>query len=157
MTERFDFGATAKAAYQACLALPKYMKSSSLDWGLQELIKIRASMVNGCATCLDGHTADAAQHGESLRRIASLATWKEAACYSDRERAALAFTDEMTLISQGGVSDAVWEQMAQHFSDEEIAEVMTAIIAINVFNRITITTHKIPEDLKAARLLTAHQ
>ncbi|HWC21132.1 MAG TPA: carboxymuconolactone decarboxylase family protein [Flexivirga sp.] len=149
MTERFDFGATAGDAFRACLALPKYVKSCDLDWGLQELIKIRASMVNGCATCIDGHTADAAAHGETLRRIASLAAWKEAACYSAKERAALAFTDEMTLISQGGVSDAVWDEMTQHFSDREIADVMAAVIAINVFNRLTITTHQLPEDLRA--------
>ncbi|GGB20103.1 hypothetical protein GCM10011492_07480 [Flexivirga endophytica] len=148
MTDRFDFGTTAQDAYRACLALPKYMKSADLDWGLQELIKIRASMVNGCATCIDGHTADAAEHGESLRRIASLAAWKEAACYTPKERAALAFTDEVTLISNGGVSDAVWEEMTQHFSNEEIADVMAAVIAINVFNRLTIATHKIPEDLQ---------
>lgn len=106
-------------------------------------------MINGCATCIDGHTADAAGHGESLRRITSLAAWKEAACYSEKERAALAFTDEVTLISRGGVSDAVWEQMTEHFSDEEIADIMSVIIAINMFNRLTITTRKLPEDLKA--------
>ena len=156
MTHRFDFAAVAEDAYRICMAMPKYMKRSPVDWGLQELVKIRASMINGCATCIDGHVADAVSHGESLRRVASLAAWREAACYTDKERAALAFADEVTLIHEAGVSDGVWTQMTQHFSNSEIADIMMAILAINVFNRITIATHKVPEDLRIPQTVAAN-
>ncbi len=152
MEQRLSFGETAKDAYRQFLALQKYLAGSSIDPELHELIKIRASMINGCAYCIDRHSADASARGETLRRIASLAAWEEAACYTETERAALALTDAMTLINKEGVPDDVWEGMNKYFSDVEICDIMSAIITINCFNRLAITTHMIPQDLRQAPL-----
>jgi AhpD family alkylhydroperoxidase len=105
---------------------------------LQHLIDIRASQINGCAFCLDMHWKDAKAHGESDERLYMLAAWREAACYDSRERAALALTEAVTLVSQAGVPDDVWEQAEDEFDPEELGQVLFAIAQINVWNRLNI-------------------
>ena len=127
----------APAPYRALVALSK---SVELDPTLRELVNLRASIVNGCAYCIDTHTKEARQAGESEQRLYALAAWRDAPLFSDRERAALALTDAITLISDEHVSRAVWDEASAQFSDEELAQLLWAITAMNAWNRIAIAT-----------------
>ena len=130
------------AAYEPMLALEKYVHSGTLGDDLISLVKHRASQVNGCAYCLNMHGAEARKAGVDQQRIDVLAGWWEAPdLYTARERAALAFTEEVTNISEGGVSDETWQEVAAEFSEKETVELLMAIGAINVWNRMAITTH----------------
>lgn len=131
------------AAYQPMFAMEKYIHSGSLGEALLALVKIRASQINGCAYCLDMHGREARAAGVDQRKLDVLAGWEEApGLYSDRERAALALTRDVTLISHGGVSDAVWNQVTSCFEEKEIAQLLMAIAAINVWNRLAVSTHQ---------------
>lgn len=145
--QRLVFAKINPEAYKCFLALKKYLDSSTLDAELHELIKVRASMINGCAYCVDIHGSAASAMGVSLRRITSLATWREAACFTELERAALEFTDAVTLIAEDGVPDDVWQRGLEYFSEKELCDVLTAIITINCFNRLAVTTRMVPADL----------
>jgi len=146
--QRLSVGQIDPAAQGAVLGMEKYVRSSGLEPKLRELIKIRASQINGCAFCLDMHTRDAAKGGETLRRMSILPGWREASSlFDEREQAALALTEQMTLISQGGVSEEVWQQVRTHFDDKEIVALLMAISTINVWNRLAVTTHQdLPEE-----------
>jgi AhpD family alkylhydroperoxidase len=111
------------------------------------LIKTRASQINSCAYCLDMHAREARKAGVEQRKLDVLSGWHEApALYSDREQAALALTEQVTLISESGVSDTVWSQVNSHFSDKEVVQLLMAISAINVWNRLAVSTHQnLPE------------
>jgi AhpD family alkylhydroperoxidase len=111
-----------------------------LDLGLYHLIKLRASQINGCAFCLAMHTDEALKHGETPERIVSLDAWEESPLYSDKERAALAWTEELTLIADSGASAESFEALKPHFSDEEIPWLIFAAVQINAWNRIAIST-----------------
>ena len=111
-----------------------------LDLTLYHLIKLRASQINGCAYCLAMHTDEALKHGETPERIVSLDAWDEAPLYTDRERAALAWTEELTLIAESGASREAFEGLKTHFSDEEIGWLILAAVQINSWNRIAIST-----------------
>jgi AhpD family alkylhydroperoxidase len=113
---------------------------SSLDRGLQELVKIRASQINGCAVCTDMHTKDAAHAGETPARLALLAAWRDATVFTEAERAALALTEEGTRVADaaGGVSDAAWEQAAQHFDEDQLAALVSLIAVMNAYNRMNL-------------------
>ncbi|QGH69932.1 carboxymuconolactone decarboxylase family protein [Pseudactinotalea sp. HY158] len=127
-------------AYQAVLPLQKYVNSARLDAGLVPLLDIRASQLNGCAWCLDMHTDDAREAGVDQRRIDLVAAWHEAGdLFSEREQAALALTEQMTLLSRGGVSDAVWERVRDAFDEQQIVQLIMAISVINVWNRMNVT------------------
>ncbi|MGA2165084.1 MAG: carboxymuconolactone decarboxylase family protein [Solirubrobacteraceae bacterium] len=115
-------------------------RSIEFDPGLRELVKIRASQINGCAYCIELHTRDARKAGESERRIYALSAWHESPLFSDRERAALALTDAITRIAHAGLPEAVYEQAAEHFGEEELANLILAITAINAWNRIAISS-----------------
>src|SRR5437016_2542505 len=129
----------AKAAPAPHRALVALSKSVELDSTLRELVNLRASIVNGCAYCIDTHTKEARRAGESEQRLYALAAWRDAPLFSDRERAALALTDAITLISDEHVPRAVWDAAAQ-VSDEELAQLLWAINAMNAWNRIAIAT-----------------
>jgi len=140
--QRLSASALAPAVYKAMAA---FDRSIELDPPLHELVKIRASQINGCAYCLDMHTRDARAAGEDERRLATLAGWREAPFFTDRERAALALTDAVTRLGEHGVSDADWADAAAHFDDAELAQLVWAIVAINAWNRMAVATHLLPE------------
>jgi AhpD family alkylhydroperoxidase len=125
------------------LAMEKYTRAGTLGEPLLALVKIRASQINGCAWCLDMHGREARKAGVGARRLDVLAGWREAPrVYSDRERAAIALTEEVTLIGQAGVSDAVWQDVTAAFKDAEVVQLLMAIAAINVWNRLAISTRQ---------------
>jgi len=131
------------AATQAVLGLEKYVRSSGLDNQLYELVKIRASQLNGCAFCLDMHLRDARAGGEDQRRLDVLSAWREASdLFTEREQAAFALTEAVTLISQDGVPDDVWSRASASFDDKEIVHLLMAIATINVWNRLAVSTHQ---------------
>lgn len=124
-------------------AMEKYIHAGSLGEDLLALIKIRASQLNGCAYCLDMHGKEARKAGVDQRRLDVLAAWREAPdLYSAREQAAIALTEEVTLIGESGVSDAVWAAASAAFDDQELVYALMAISAINVWNRLAISTHQ---------------
>ena len=133
---RLQLDAVAQRQYGALLRLNA---ANPIDPALAHLIEIRASQINGCAFCLDMHWKDAKAHGETDERLYMIAAWREATCYSARERAALALTEAITLIADGGVPDDVWEQAEDEFDPEELGQVIFAIAAINVWNRLNVT------------------
>ncbi|MFB9325088.1 carboxymuconolactone decarboxylase family protein [Paenibacillus aurantiacus] len=118
--------------------------TSSLDKTLIELIKTRASQINGCAFCLDMHTKDARAHGETEQRLYTLSAWRETPFFTPREQAALALTEAVTRIADHHVPEDVYAEAARHFEPEQLSEVIMAIIAINAWNRIAITTGMTP-------------
>lgn len=128
-------------AYKAMAAMEKYMAGSQLSYAYKELIKIRASQINGCAYCIQIHTKDARKAGETEQRIYALSAWKESTLFSDEEKAILAMTDEITRIADKGLSDVTYHQASNYFSDNEIAEIIMQIVIINAWNRIAISTH----------------
>jgi AhpD family alkylhydroperoxidase len=135
--ERVDIAGSARDAYRAMAA---FDRSIELDPALRELVKIRASQINGCAYWIELHTRDARKAGESERRIYALSAWRESPLFCDRERAALALTDTITRIADAGLSETVFEQAAEHFAEEELANLILAITAINAWNRIAISS-----------------
>jgi AhpD family alkylhydroperoxidase len=141
--QRLDIHSIDPNAYQAVLALEKYVRTSGLDPHLYELVKIRASQLNGCAFCLDMHNRDAREAGEDQRRLDVLSAWREAPdLFTGAERAALAFTEAVTRIGEAGVSDAVWSDVAAEFDDAGIVHLLMAIATINVWNRLAVSTHQ---------------
>lgn len=129
----------APDAYQALMNLEKYISTTSLTAEHKELIKIRASQINGCAFCINMHTADARKYGVSEQKIYLLSAWREADIYSEEEKAILALTEQVTLIANH-VTDEVYQNAAQLFDEKYLAEIILAIIAINSWNRLAITT-----------------
>lgn len=146
-TQRISLHDVDPEAYKSMYAMEKCVHAGSLEEELLELIKIRASQINNCAHCLAMHTRDARTAGVDVRKLDVVSAWREApSLYSDRELAALALTEQMTLISQSGVSDAVWADVVAQFSEKEIPPLLMAISAINVWNRLAVTTHQdLPE------------
>lgn len=134
---RLDAAKVAPEGYQAVLGLEEYA-SKHVDPTTYELIKLRASILNGCSFCTDMHSRDALKAGESVQRLFGVAAWHEAPFYTPRERTALALTDEVTRLGPGGVSDEVWDQASAHWSEEEMANLLIAIATINVWNRLAI-------------------
>lgn len=130
--------------YRRMGALESAVRSSGIDPTLYELVKIRASQINGCAYCVDMHTKDARAAGESEQRIYALSAWRETPFFTERERAALALTEAVTLVSEGHVPDAVYEEAARHFDDKELAGLTWAIATINTWNRVAITSRTVP-------------
>lgn len=138
MQARLEYARLSPALYRAHLAVSNATASSGLEPPLLELVKIRASQLNGCAFCIDMHTKDARANGESEQRIYLLDAWREAPFYTDRERAALAWTEALTLVSESQVPDDVYEEARRHFSEEELVNLAWAVVVINGWNRIAI-------------------
>ncbi|MCX6169431.1 MAG: carboxymuconolactone decarboxylase family protein [Ignavibacteriales bacterium] len=135
---RLDWYKTSPEGYKAMLGLQQVVDQNSLDHKLLELVKIRASQINGCAHCLDMHTKDAIALGESEQRIHVLSAWKEAPFYSPRERAALAWCEVLTLISESGAPENIYKEAESLFSPEELVELTLAIVTINSWNRLAV-------------------
>ena len=138
MQQRLDYRKASPAAVQAMLQLQATVQKSGLEPSLIELIKIRASQINKCAFCLHMHTKDARKAGETEERIYLLDAWRESSLYTPRERAALAWTDTLTLVAEMGVSEEVFEEVRAHFSEAEMVDLTLAVVAINGWNRIAI-------------------
>lgn len=146
METRINIAEIEPAAYKALLGLENYLATTAISKTLKELIKIRASQINGCAFCINMHTKDARKQGETEQRIYLLNAWRETgALYTEEERAALALTEEMTLITNGGVSDATYQKARSFFDEHQLAQVMIAIITINGWNRMAIATQLAPQ------------
>ena len=145
MQSRLDFYKASLAGTRAMMALEKVVSECGLEKPLMELVRLRASQINGCAFCVDMHTTDARKGGETERRLASVVVWREAPFFSERERAALEWTEALTLVAQTHVPDAVWDAVRPHFTDQELAELTMLVVAINGWNRISVGFRKIPE------------
>jgi AhpD family alkylhydroperoxidase len=144
LEQRLDFYKANPHAVKALLALEERIGKSSLEKPLAELVRLRASQINGCAFCVDMHTTDTRKGGETDRRLAAVVVWRETPFFTDRERAALAWTEALTLVSHEHVPDAVWEAVKPRFSDEEIVDLTLLISAINSWNRFAISFRKMP-------------
>jgi AhpD family alkylhydroperoxidase len=138
MAERLKAGEIAADAYRAMIGLQRYVDQSSLPRTLLELVKMRASQINGCAYCLDMHSKDATALGVPAQKLFVLDAWREAPFYTEQERAALEWTEALTLVAQDHVPDAVYEKVRPHFSDRELVDLSMAIVAINGWNRLAI-------------------
>ncbi len=144
MEPRLDYTKASPEAYKAMAQLEGIVRRSGLDTKLLELIKIRASQMNGCAFCIDMHTKDARAKGESEQRIYALDAWRETPFFSDQERAALAWTEALTNIQQGHAPEAVYRELSGHFNEAEIVNLTLAITTINTWNRIAIGFRLVP-------------
>ena len=140
MENRFNLQDVQPAAIKAMYDLSGYLAGTQLTKTQLELIKIRASQINGCAFCIDMHTKDALKNGETTQRIFLLNAWKETDKFTEEEKALLAITEEVTLISQHGLTDATYAKAASFFSKEVIAQILMAVVIINSWNRIAIST-----------------
>jgi AhpD family alkylhydroperoxidase len=148
---RLDVTKVSPDLYKAMASLEKYVEASGLEQKLLDLVKIRASQINGCAYCIVMHTNDARKHGESDEWMHLLNAWDEAPIYSARERAALAWTEAVTKISDGHVPDQVYDQARHQFSEKELVDLTAAVIAINAWNRAAIAFRATPP-LKSVKL-----
>ena len=138
MTQRMNYTQASPDGFKAIYGLQQYVENCGLEHPLLELVKMRASQINGCAYCLDMHSKDARAAGETEQRLYVLNAWREAPFYSDRERAALAWTEALTKISKGPVSDELYAEARKQFSEKELTDLSLAIIAINGWNRLAI-------------------
>ena len=144
MQPRIDYTKLSPGGYKAMLGLELYLNHSSLEKKLLLMIKLRVSQINGCAFCLDMHWKDLQASGESEQRMYSLDAWRETDYYSDRERAALAWAEAITKVTEGHVPDEVFEATRQHFSEQEMADLTFAVVAINAWNRLSIAFRVVP-------------
>jgi len=149
MKARINPNHAAPEAYKAMMGLETYVQKSGLPPSLLDLIKTRASQINGCSYCVHMHTAEARAHGESEERLYLLSAWHESPLYTDRERAALAWTEAVTRVADTHVPDDVYDEARRHFSEAELVNLTVAIGAINAWNRLAIS-FRIPHPMKAA-------
>ncbi len=144
MKPRMNFQQAAPDTVKALIALETQIQSSGLEQSLIELVKTRASQINGCAYCINMHTQDARKHGETEQRLYLLNAWREAPAYTDRERAALAWTEAVTLISDTHAPDDLYDEVRAHFSDAETVNLTMLIATINAWNRLAIAFRAMP-------------
>jgi AhpD family alkylhydroperoxidase len=133
-----------KDALQALYGLEQYIRKSGLEANLLELVRMRASQINGCAYCLDMHSKDARAEGETEQRLYGLSAWRETPYYSDRERVALEWTESVTLVSRDQVPDELYERARRHFSEAELVNLTLAVVTINAWNRLAISFRAVP-------------
>jgi AhpD family alkylhydroperoxidase len=145
MEKRIDIKTLEPNAYKAMSGLEQYIRSSKLPPLLREMIKIRASQINGCAYCIDMHTQEALKLGENQRRIFALSAWKESPLFTEEERAVLQLTDEVTMISKDGLSNETYNKVLKFYDENELALIIMQVIIINSWNRIAISTNQIFE------------
>jgi AhpD family alkylhydroperoxidase len=148
---RIDVSKVAPEAYQAMAGLGQYVRRSGLEESLLNLIYMRSSQLNGCAYCIDMHSKDARAAGETEQRLYELNAWRETPFYTERERAALAWAEALTLVSQGHVPDEVYELARKQFSEKEIVDLTMAIVGINGWNRIAISLRAVPGTYQPAQ------
>lgn len=144
MAGRIDYGRTAPAGIARMRELEDYVRQCGLETSLLELVRLRASQINGCAYCVDMHTKDARAEGETEQRLYAAGVWEETPFFSERERAALAWTEAVTRIGENHVPDALYDSIRQHFSEKELVDLTLAIIAINGWNRLAVSFRAIP-------------
>lgn len=144
MSARMDYTKVGSGALRAMHGLEKYLAESSIEAPLRELVKLRASQINGCAYCIDMHWKDAHAAGETEQRLYGLVAWREAPYYSERERAALAWTEALTLIADNHVPDELYEKTRRQFSEQELVDLTLAVTTINAWNRIAISFRSEP-------------
>jgi AhpD family alkylhydroperoxidase len=142
MEERIDYTRAAPEGYRAMLGLEHYVRHCGLESSLLELVRLRASQINGCAFCVDMHTKDARAGGESEQRLYAVAVWHEAPFFTERERAALAWTEAVTLVPSSHVPDDAYARVRQHFGEKELTDLTLAIVAINGWNRLAVSFRK---------------
>ena len=144
MKPRFNYAKVAPGVYDAMDALDQYSGACGLEESLLHLVRLRVSQINGCAYCLDMHWKDLRALGEEEQRLYSLDAWRECPYYTDRERAALAWAEEVTLVAGGHVPDAVFEEARRHLGEKELADLTLAVAAINSWNRLSIAARLVP-------------
>ena len=151
---RMDYNKVAPGGVKAVYALEQYLRTSELEPTLIELVKVRASLINGCAYCVDLHTKDARAKGESEQRLFAVPVWRETPFFSPRERAALSWTEAVTEIGRCGVSDALYDQARAQFTEKELVDLTVAVIAINAWNRLAVTFRPAVGNYKSAAATT---
>ena len=144
MKTRVEFHKIGQKPIQLMLAIEGYLNGCGLDHGMLHLIKLRASQINGCAYCIDMHSKDARALGESEQRLYALNAWEETPFFSERERAALKWTEALTLVADGHVPDTVFEEVRPHFTDDELVNLSLAVSTINAWNRLSIAFRAVP-------------
>ena len=152
MEARFNYFKAAPGALKAMLGLGEYLRDCGLEESLLNLLYLRASQINGCAYCLDMHWKDLQAGGENEQRMYSLNAWRQSPFYSDRERAALAWTEAVTLVAEGHVPDAVFQEVRSYFNEKELSDLTLAIVTINGWNRLNIAARTVPGDYQPAKL-----
>ncbi len=151
MSERIDYSKVTPEGYRAMSGLERYVRGSGLEPSLLELVKLRASQINGCAYCIDMHWKDARARGESEQRLYGLMAWRESPYYTERERAALAWTEAVTLIADSHVPDELYEEVRKSFNETELANLTFALVAINGWNRLAISFRTEPGTYQPTR------
>ncbi len=144
MKPRIEYGRVAPEGMKAMRGLESYVRQCGLEDSLLELVKLRASQINGCAYCIDMHTRDARAQGEKEQRLYALAAWEETPFFTERERAALTWAEAVTKIGEGHVPDAIFEHVRRHLSEKELVDLTLAIVAINGWNRLAISFRTVP-------------
>ena len=144
MSSRVDYTKVAPGALRAMYGLEKYLAGSTIEEPLRELVKMRASQMNGCAYCIDMHSKDARAAGDTEMRLYALNAWRETPFFTPRERAALAWTEALTLISQSHAPDELYQETRKEFSENELVDLTYAIATINSWNRLAIATRAVP-------------
>jgi AhpD family alkylhydroperoxidase len=144
MEPRIDVAQAAPGARAAMYGVEKYVRESGLETRLLELVRLRASQMNGCAYCIDMHTKDARAEGETEQRLYALSAWRETPFFTDRERAALEWTEAVTAIAQSGAPDSLYHAVREHFTPVELVNLTMAIVAINGWNRLAISFRLVP-------------
>jgi AhpD family alkylhydroperoxidase len=156
MKARIDLMHAAPGVLQAMLGLERQVGQAGFDSRLLDLVRMRASQINGCAYCLDMHSKDARANGEAEQRLYGLDAWRETPYYSARERAALEWTEALTLVSEAHVPDEVYERVREQFSEDELVYLSLAIVAINGWNRLNIAARTVPGDYVPGSLAKLH-
>jgi len=139
-----NYAEIAPDGYRAMSGLERYVRSSDIESSLLELVKLRSSQINGCAYCIDMHSKDARAEGETEQRLYALSAWREAPFFTDRERAALAWTEAVTLVGETHVPDELYEETLKHFSRKELVDLTLAIVVINGWNRLAVSFRTVP-------------
>lgn len=151
MQPRLEYGKVAPEAMAAMRALERYVHGSGLEPRLIELVKVRASQLNGCAYCIDMHAQDARELGETEQRLYALSAWRETPFFDERERAALAWAEAVTLVHDGHVPDDVYEEARRSFSERELIDLTMAVVAINGWNRLSVAFRTVPGTYRPRR------
>ena len=157
MNARIDLMQVNPGILKAMFGLERQVRQSGLDHRLLDLVRMRASQINRCAYCLDMHSKDARGDGETEQRLYGLEAWREAPYYSARERAALEWTEAVTLVAETGVPDDVYERVREHFSEDELVHLTLAVVAINGWNRLNVAARTVPGNYVAGSVAKLHR